>query len=97
MIIIVVVFVIGAVWSGCSECTPQSVMHGLSWRVAACRAPYDNIYTAENMTLRARAAQLPPLAEGEVGFVTVRGPRRVNRSKGNAVDHTGPLGGIANG
>ncbi len=42
---------------------------------------------------------LPPLAEGEVGVVTARGPRRVShsRSKGNAVDHSGPLGGIADG
>ncbi|KAL0056243.1 hypothetical protein WJX82_009196 [Trebouxia sp. C0006] len=63
------------------------------------RAPYDNIFTAEGITLRARAAMLPPLAEGEVGFVTARGPRRVShsRSKGNGVDHSGPLGGIADG
>ncbi|KAL0036052.1 hypothetical protein WJX79_000012 [Trebouxia sp. C0005] len=63
------------------------------------RAPYDNIFTAEGITLRARAAMLPPLAEGEVGYVTARGPRRVShsRSKGNTVDHSGPLGGIADG
>ncbi|DBA96080.1 TPA: hypothetical protein ACH3X1_001578 [Trebouxia sp. C0004] len=63
------------------------------------RAPYDNIFTAEGITLRTRAAMLPPLAEGEVGFVTARGSRRVShsRSRGNAVDHSGPLGGIADG
>lgn len=72
----------------CLHCSP-----------AAHRAPYDNIFTAENITLRARAAQLPPLAEGGIGFVSARGPRRIShsRSKGNAVDHSGPLGGIADG
>ena len=67
--------------------------------LAACRAPYDNIFTAEGITLRARAVMLPPLADGELGFVSVRGPRRVShsRSRGNAVDHSGHLGGIADG
>ena len=64
-----------------------------------CRAPYDNIFTAENVTLRSRAAMLPPLEDDEVGFISIRGPRRVghSRSKGNAVHHSGQLGGIANG
>ena len=67
--------------------------------VAWCRAPYDNIFTAEGITLRARAAMLPPLLEGDVSVMSVRGPRRVShsRSKGNAVHHTGQLGGIADG
>ena len=67
--------------------------------VALCRAPYDNIFTAEGITLRARAAMLPPLLEGEIGVISARGPRRVShsRSKGNAVHHTGQLGGIVDG
>lgn len=64
-----------------------------------CRAPYDNIFTAEGITLRARAAMLPPLAEGDIGIMSARGPRRVShsRSRGNAVQHSGQLGGIADG
>ena len=67
--------------------------------VALHRAPYDNIFTAEGITLRARAAMLPPLLESEVGVISARGPRRVShsRSKGNAVHHTGQLGGIVDG
>ncbi|KAL3153902.1 hypothetical protein ABBQ32_013467 [Trebouxia sp. C0010 RCD-2024] len=63
------------------------------------RAPYDNIFTAEGITLRARAAMLPPLAEGDIGIMSARGPRRVShsRSRGNAVQHSGQLGGIADG
>ena len=51
------------------------------------------------MTLRGRAAMLPPLLEGEIGVISARGPRRVShsRSKGNAVHYTGQLGGIADG
>ena len=59
--------------------------------VAFHRAPYDNIFTAEGITLRAQAAKL---LEGVVGAISGRGPQRLShsRSKGNAVHHTGQLG-----
>ena len=67
--------------------------------VALHRAPYDSIFTAEGITLRARAAMLPPLLEGDIGPISAPGHQRIShsRSKGNAVHHTGQLGGVVNG
>lgn len=59
-----------------------------------CRAPYDNIFTDDGITLRARAAQLPPLTEEE-GQMLALPRRRASGSRNRGI--SGVLGGIADG
>ena len=67
--------------------------------VAMHRAPYDYIFTAEGITLRARAAMLPALLEGNMGIMSAPGPRRLSFSRGmaNALHPMGQTGGSVDG